>query len=294
MNHLKRKTPCEALYSNVTLVQLLQEINSEIQQQQDDKPLACPLCFIKFSYQPALSRHLHKKHQTSASEASQQVNTTTMSNNNDGDHNAIAASCNTMSHSQIMNENVNNTTNTNSHNSISIETLNVSVVPFGEHDISFLQEDREFLQRCLNQAVVNAIPKIIERIHLNDEKPENKNVKLKRIKRPATMLVSTRMHNDDIKWIETDLDDTILSLVKEGVHVLMTFGDGEYYDVEIVDREAQSEYDYKKIELYDLKTKKHGTFGPTKDKIITLFKREREKEREDAIAQTEGTSQSCS
>jgi hypothetical protein len=40
-----------------------------------------------------------------------------------------------------------------------------------------------------------------------------------------------------------------------------------------------------------IKAKKYGSFGITKDKIITPFKRERErdKEREESISQTEST-----
>jgi uncharacterized C2H2 Zn-finger protein len=78
--------------------------------------------------------------------------------------------------------NTNTNTNTNCNNTIH---NNVNFYAFGNEDYSFISEDK--LKSLLNRGF-DSVPKLIEYLHFNKNKPENSNIYISNIKDPYIMV----------------------------------------------------------------------------------------------------------
>jgi hypothetical protein len=77
---------------------------------------------------------------------------------------------------------INNQSNTNCNNTIH---NNINFLAFGNEDYSFISEDK--LKSLLNKGF-DSVPKLIEYLHFNKNKPENSNIYISNIKDPYIMV----------------------------------------------------------------------------------------------------------
>ena len=202
IKHLKRKTPCPSLYSEMSQLDILASI---------EKPHKCPHCDKAFTLKTNLSRH--KKTHTDEERA----RTININTNN------------------ITNTDSHNTTIDNSHshntNNISIANLTIQLLPFGKEDISNIQNDTAFLNACIDAGVRNAIPLIVKEIFLNDTLPQNKNVKMGTNHAPAEMMVfKLDSHSGETSWARTARAAVLDDLVRKSATVLQNHNYNLYKD----------------------------------------------------------------
>ena len=92
-------------------------------------------------------------------------------------------------------EKVGNTTNI---------TQNIQLNSYGNEDVSHISDN---LKNDMLKIPFVAIPKMIEAVHFNDEKPENKNISLSNVRDNKVKIYSEK------GWIYKDKDETISDLV---------------------------------------------------------------------------------
>ena len=92
-------------------------------------------------------------------------------------------------------EKVGNTTNI---------TQNIQLNSYGNEDVSHISDN---LKNDMLKIPFVAIPKMIEAVHFNDEKPENKNISLSNVRDNKVKIYSEK------GWIYKDKDETIRDLV---------------------------------------------------------------------------------
>ena len=129
----------------------------------------------------------------------------------------------------------NNYINMNSNNNIN-QTNNIQINNFGNEDTSYLTDT---YKTQLLKTPFSAIPKLIEDIHFNREKPENRNI----------MIVNKRdnkvkIHKDG-RWIYKDKKKTLKGLMDEKYNIL----DDHY---EIVNEDLDN-FSKKRFENFQIK-----------------------------------------
>ena len=99
--------------------------------------------------------------------------------------------------------NTNNITNniTNNNNIVN----NINVLNFSETDLTGITE--KILRYCIGNYTRNCVPKLIQYIHFNDDKPENHNIYISNINNNYIMI----REND--KWICKNRDSEIFNLI---------------------------------------------------------------------------------
>jgi len=133
----------------------------------------------------------------------------------------------------------NNYINMNSNNNIN-QTNNIQINNFGNEDTSYLTET---YKTQLLKTPFSAIPKLIEDIHFNREKPENRNI----------MIVNKRdnkvkIHKDG-RWIYKDKKKTLKGLMDEKYNIL----DDHY---EVVNEDLDN-FSKKRFENFQIKYDKN-------------------------------------
>ena len=107
------------------------------------------------------------------------------------------------------NNNTNNTTN-NSHNNIhsnnTDNSMNIHINNYGSENKDYIT--KQYLLELL-KAPFQAIPKLIEYTHFNNDHPENQNIKLPNKKQPYVKVLKGD------KWVYADRKSTILDLIDE-------------------------------------------------------------------------------
>jgi hypothetical protein len=91
-------------------------------------------------------------------------------------------------------------------NKTPIPTENIN--PFGKEDIDTIVNDKLFLTDCLKSVNTTGIPNLFERIFLNDELPQNKNIKVIHESNPVMFSV----FRDTNEWVD-EMDNTILKYI---------------------------------------------------------------------------------
>tara|TARA_E500000178_G_C16989085_1_gene739874 strand:+ start:293 stop:1162 length:870 start_codon:yes stop_codon:yes gene_type:complete len=131
----------------------------------------------------------------------------------------------------------NNYINMNSNNNIN-QTNNIQINNFGNEDTSYLTDT---YKTQLLKTPFSAIPKLIEDIHFNKEKPENRNI----------MIVNKRdnkvkIHKDG-RWVYKDKKKTLQGLMDEKYNIL-----DDHYDVVNEDLDNFSKKRYENFQIkYD-------------------------------------------
>ena len=95
---------------------------------------------------------------------------------------------------------------------------NIQLNSYGNEDVSHISDN---LKNEMLKIPFAAIPKMIEAVHFNDEKPENKNISLSNIRDNKVKIYSEK------GWIYKDKDETINDLVN-GKYLIL---DNHYQNV---------------------------------------------------------------
>ena len=139
-----------------------------------------------------------------------------------------------------------NTTINNTQNNM--QTNNIKLNSYGNEDMSHITDS---LKTQLLKIPFGMIPKLIEAVHFNNEKPENKNIALTNKKENKIKIFS----ND--KWIYKDKDQTITDLV-DGKYFILDMHYNELNKDGSINFEEknnyqkfQTIYDEKNKELYE-------------------------------------------
>lgn len=246
VNHLNRKTPCSSLYSNQTQSEILSSI---------EKPHKCPHCDKVFAHLSSFYRH-NKTH--TPEERARSIAITNTNNINDShDTNNITT-------------NDSHDTNTNIQH-LTIEHLTIQLLPFGKEDISQIQNDTEFLNRCIREGVERAIPLIVKQIFLNDDLPQNKNIRMGKEHNPAEMLVyRAEIQGAEPAWEHAPRDMVLQDLVDKGATVLQTHNSHIYHTSQKT-LDDSDDYDRRNGKIINAKAGKRGT-GKIKVAVLDKIK----------------------
>ena len=252
INHLHNKTPCPSLYSEQSQSDILSSIV---------KAFKCPHCDKSFTKANNLSRH-KKVHTPEEIARTVAINTNNTNTNNISD-----------SHDTT---NINNTTN-NSHDTntniqtLTIEHLTIQLLPFGKEDISQIQNDTEFLNRCIREGVERAIPLIVKQIFLNDDLPQNKNIRMGKNHPPSEMLVyRAEIQGAEPAWEHAPRDMVLQDLVDKGATVLQTHNSHIYHTSQKT-LDDSDDYDRRNGKIINAKAGKRGT-GKIKVAVLDKIK----------------------
>jgi hypothetical protein len=192
--HLERKTPCEDVNESGCSIE---ECKANIQEDRSSFKHTCTFCSKRFKTHQSLYQHgfhCQIKRESEATAPSQTNNNTT--NNN------------------ITNIQGNN--NITNNNNITInQNIQIVIKNFGHEDITHVVKDKAFLDKCL-QATLPGLVSVIEKIYYDKEKPENKTVMMKSVKRQTLMV----REQDD--WKVKPMCDVVPKMVIKGKDILST------------------------------------------------------------------------
>ena len=153
--------------------------------------VACLFCNKSFSHTSSLCRHKTKCIHSKTTE--------TLQKENDELRKQVE---------QLQLKNNTNIQNIENQNNTNIE---ININCFGNENMDYIT-DKVILQ-CISK-VYGSIPMIIERIHFDQEHPENNNVKIPNKKLPHAKIIT------DNKWKFVDRSDTIHSMIDNGYNLL--------------------------------------------------------------------------
>lgn len=244
LKHLNRKKPCQTLYSSEQRSEIITAITL-------DKEFKCDKCPKSFSQIQGLCRHkkVHANEHSVAITNNENSNNTT---NNEHSHNT-----NIDSHDHI--------------NNITIEHLTIQLLPFGKEDMSTIQNDQEFLNKCIQQGIERAIPLIVKQIFLNKELPQNMNVKMGTNHEPAEMMVFREdIQSGEPSWEHAPRAAVLQELVVKGADVLQTHN-SHLYHISEKTLDDSDDYDRRNGKLINAKANKRGT-GKIKTAVLDRIK----------------------
>lgn len=163
-----------------------------------------------------------------------------------------------------------NNTNTNSHNNImnnSNNTNNITLNNFGYEDTSHITED--FLFRLL-KTPGQIIPKMVNAIHFNKDKPENMNIMI-----PNKREKIAKVYENG-KWVHKKSDDVLFDMIDAKYFMVDSFyNDMKDNRKEELDLKMNKEEQYRYTEFskqYDIECqKKNITTGMIGGMIKTCF-----------------------
>ena len=201
--HLKRKTICEPEYSSVSRDILLDNLNSNTRDYTSnqitniEQTFKCKYCDNNYKSQSSKYRHQRNCKHKDEYENNKRTEhliiklhaqvKELMEEKNLGTIDTIDLSTNTGNNIAGNDINQNNTQNTqnnqqiNIDNSITDNSKKVHINNYGDEDISHIT-DKEFKEMIKDP--YNAMTRLINAIHFNDSKPENKNLRIPNIKNP--------------------------------------------------------------------------------------------------------------
>jgi hypothetical protein len=248
VRHLQKKNKCRAHFSNVEPEVILEGL-------MEPKQHKCQYCEKSFSYPFSLSRHC----------ASQHINVTTNTNCNNTTNNDNHS----VNHSHNTTNNItNNITNNNNINPI----ININIRPFGNETLEHILNDEDFKTKCLKEIKARGIPNMASAIWLNDEVPENQNVKFKTSHIPQMVNIV----NENGKWVEENAFKITEKMVMVIIDVLRGQADKLYHDdtENFSDGFTKSDvYDQRTENINNIKTKKRNSgFTQARDTILIDLK----------------------
>ena len=199
-NHLKRRTTCNAIYSNLSQDTLLFNMTNKIRtyNQQVMNPtnnFACEYCKKTYKFRQSKYRH----QQTCDNKQDFEIKEERMENLVDKlrvqvkelmEEKQLGTVCvPTNDNKQIANEIYNNTTNqnTNNQNTNNQQINNIDnskklqINNYGNENLSHITDDK---YKEILKNPYSAMSKLMNEIHFNDEQPENQNLRIPNIKNP--------------------------------------------------------------------------------------------------------------
>lgn len=228
--HLRRKIPCSPIDCDTPTDVILQQF---IAAKNAPKPHACNACQKTFAHASGLYRHNKKAHPSHPRA-----------------HNA--------STNNITNNVTNNFTTINDNSTHNI-TNNYNIVLNGYKNETTDHIDDEYLEKCFRAGVGNGIAMLFNKIYLNDEVPENKNIRLKRQHHPTTVEVFEKPKHGTPAWISKIAEPEFASIIRD-ITLMMNIYNNHNKDKETVDFRFDA--------LQNVSLRKKGWYAPVKHNII--------------------------
>jgi uncharacterized C2H2 Zn-finger protein len=259
LRHLQKKNQCPANFSTISNEELLERL-------QQPKPHVCEFCNKSFSHTKNLTRHCKDFH---AALINSQNTTQTHA------HNTTTSSHNTTNTNTTQSHN-NQSLNTNSLNTVNNPTININLNVFGQERIDYILEDTEFLTKCLKDVLRNGITDIFKAVHLNNEVPENKNIKLKRQHHPKHVEVFMENEDGENDWVTKLADPIIEDSIKKFADMLYIHKDNVFREIENPTIDDQETDDRRREKLSSIKQKKRSSnYAQIRDSIMLALKHDK-------------------
>lgn len=266
VKHLQNKTPCGTLYSMKRREEIYHEV---VEKKLNERQIQCPHCEERFTHKSSLYRHQKQFHNSTVDpilNGNGQNNITTA-------HNLTEAQVND---SQTISSSLTHSHNQNTENSYNNINVTININPFGQERLDHILSDKDFLTNCLKDRLHNSIPEMFSKIYLNDDVPENKNIKYQRERHPRLVKVLKSDDEGEKKWFIETANPIIDTIIEKCVDILIRHNE-EIRTPLVVPRTAQ-EHDTRDTEcdrecnLVKTKAKTRGHHAPTRDKIFENLK----------------------
>lgn len=210
--HLLRKYVCHVKFPNgqdIPPSELMIEMNIEKMRDASNASNTCRYCLKKYSCSASLSRH--KK--TCKYRLSGQVSVEAVREKEAFKEKVQEA----LTSLGLTPNTTNNTTNNNTQNNTaeSIHTGNVynvvNINAYGHEDMSYMTHT--FLSSCAKEVLSDGLPNFIRHLHLNNEHPENKNIRGKSLRQ------NTIETYNGSRWILCNASQVLDNLMQKGCKV---------------------------------------------------------------------------
>lgn len=205
--------------------------------QHENKPYGCDKCNARFKHQSSLSRHISKVHVDEKNE------------NNTPSHNI---------NSNSLTEEIKN------------ENTFISIHPFGKENISHILKDEDFLTRCLRKVMRDGIPALVDKIYFDPAFPGNQNTKLKRMRKPATLMVYVAEDDHIVEWKEKELFDILDTIITRCSDILVKHN-YYLYKISKQGRNEEEMFFHRAENLSKVRSKKRGVYGKIRDGVYLKF-----------------------
>ncbi len=100
-------------------------------------------------------------------------------------------------------------------NNTMVNNITVVVNDFGNEDISYIKDDKQFMDDCMKQ-ITTAVRNVVEKIYFDKDHPENHTILMKNLKMNQVMI------KEEGEWKRRHVGETIPKMVKKGRHILQT------------------------------------------------------------------------
>lgn len=180
IRHLDRSEPCPPVFSNEPPSNIKDKL---IEAYLNSKPFVCEHCSTRFRYKRNHETHLRNLHPDKVNNSVNKVANEYYENPDEVQQ--------IIGFTEI--------------NKIDTPTLPDTVYTFGNETIDHVINDTAFMEQCLTSVLTTGIPNMIVKIHFDHAYHENTNIKLKRIKHPASLLMYKEVDGNS-KWMEGSAD----------------------------------------------------------------------------------------
>jgi hypothetical protein len=214
----------------------------------------CDNCDKSFSHLSSLSRHMKEAHITI---------------NDNSTHNNTTHNDSSQNHHNDNSTHIDNSTHYNISPNITIELR-----PFGKERMDYILENKEIMTKFLMSALTTGLPKMFQNIHMNDNVPENQNVKHKSSKYPAKVNVYMKEEGmDKAEWVAKHTSDIVEMAMRDMVNYLHKHKNDLYSEIENPSRDDEELFFERHEKLCNIRNKeKRGVFAPIRNNIALILK----------------------
>ena len=120
-------------------------------------------------------------------------------------------------------------------------TNNIIIVnDFGNEDVSYINQDKEFLKDCLKKLTTSAIESVVKKIYFDEDHPENHNIKMQNIRENQVIV------KENNEWIRKHISGPALKMLLKGRSLLNSY----YYSSDVF-KKRQEEIIQSENEIID-------------------------------------------
>jgi hypothetical protein len=238
--HINKKKTCPTLLSSIPVNELYDLIKKKEESQHK-----CKVCKKSFSTSSNRLRH-EKSCQGDLSQTIQIIQNEIQS---------LREIVNKNNNIRVVNSNI------QTNNNVQQNNVTINLNSFGSENIAHLESDIEYLTQCLlNKDVIS----LLENIHFDTEHPENRNVRIKNVKKE---FMEKFMNG---RWIISDQGEILDELLNKGYRILHYFSRRNKSHIIKEYEDIENEYEEMQDWLEDLYSDAKLR-NPLKRKLLILF-----------------------